>query len=441
MSQTSKLQDLRAKIDAREARIGVIGLGYVGLPLAVELGQAGFRVVGFDVDASKVRTLGEGRSYIGDVASEDLKAQIDAGRFEATADFEQLADVDVINICVPTPLRKTRDPDVSFIASAVEEIRKHLHEGQLIILGSTTYPGTTHEFVIPMLLEGTDYEIGRDFSLAFAPERIDPANTKFKVKNVPKVVGGETALCTDLACAVFDTVFDVTVPVSSTQAAEMVKLLENTFRAINIGLANEVALMCEKLDLDVWEVIDAAATKPYGFMKFTPGPGLGGHCIPVDPAYLSWKMKSLNFPARFIELATEVNSGMPDHVVDRIAEMLNEDRLAVNGARILILGVAYKSGVDDMRESPALDVIAGLRARGGDIRYHDPFVPECTIDGETFKSVDLTDEELKTSDLVVVLTDHPNVDYDRVVKVGPRVFDTRNATKEVSADREKITRL
>lgn len=437
----SKLLDLRARIDAREARIGVIGLGYVGLPLAVELGGAGFRVTGFDVDATKVRALAEGRSYIGDVSSADLQAQIEAGRFEATADFGKLAEVDVINICVPTPLRKTRDPDVSYIAAAVEEIRKHLHEGQLIILGSTTYPGTTHEFVIPML-EDSGLVIGTDFSLAFAPERIDPANTQFKVKNVPKVVGGETALCTDLACAVFGTVFEQTVPVSSTQAAEMVKLLENTFRAINIGLANEIALMCEKLDLDVWEVIDAAATKPYGFMKFTPGPGLGGHCIPVDPAYLSWKMKSLNFPARFIDLATEVNSRMPAHVVDRIAEMLNEDRLAVNGARILILGVAYKSGVDDMRESPALDVIAGLRERGGDIRYHDPFVPECEVlPGEPMKSVDLTDEELKSSDLVVVLTDHANVDYDRVVRVGPRVFDTRNATKHVKADREKITRL
>lgn len=437
----SLLEDLRGKIDRREARIGVIGLGYVGLPLAVELAEAGFTVTGFDVDATKVRTLAEGRSYIGDVESAALAAVLEAGRFAATTDFEQLRDVDVINICVPTPLRKTRDPDVSYIAAAVTEIRKHLHEGQLIILGSTTYPGTTHEFVIPML-EDSGLVIGRDFSLAFAPERIDPANAKFKVKNVPKVVGGETALCTDLACAVFDTVFDTTVPVSSTQAAEMVKLLENTFRAINIGLANEIALMCEKLDLDVWEVIDAAATKPYGFMKFTPGPGLGGHCIPVDPAYLSWKMKSLNFPARFIELATEVNSGMPEHVVDRIAEMLNEDRLAVNGARILILGVAYKANVDDMRESPALDVIAGLRARGGDIRYHDPFVPECeVVPGEPMKSVDLTDEELRSSDLVVVLTDHPNVDYERVVRVGPRVFDTRNATRDVQADREKITKL
>ena len=436
----TKLEDLRGKIERREARIGVIGLGYVGLPLAVELGQAGFQVTGFDVDATKIRALAEGRSYIGDVESADLQTQIAGGRFEATAEFSLLADVDVINICVPTPLRKTRDPDVSFIASAVEEIRKYLHEGQLIVLGSTTYPGTTHEFVVPMLTD-SGMVIGRDFSLAFAPERIDPGNTKFKVKNVPKVIGGETGLCTELACAVFDTVFDVTVPVSSTQAAEMVKLLENTFRAINIGLANEIALMCEKLNLDVWEVIDAAATKPYGFMKFTPGPGLGGHCIPVDPAYLSWKMKSLNFPARFIELATEVNSGMPDHVVDRIADMLNEDRLAVNGARILILGVAYKASVDDMRESPALDVIKGLLNRGGDIRYHDPHVAECEIAGQPMKSVDLTDEELKTSDLVVVLTDHPNVDYERVVSVGPRVFDTRNATKGVVNDREKITKL
>ncbi len=436
----SKLEDLRGKIDSREARIGVIGLGYVGLPLVVELGNAGFRVTGFDVDPTKVRAISEGRSYIGDVESAEVEALAKAGRLEATTDFDKLADVDIINICVPTPLRKTRDPDVSFIAAAMQEIRKHLHEGQLIILGSTTYPGTTHEFVIP-LLAGAGLEIGTDYGLAFAPERIDPGNTKFKVTNVPKVVGGETALCTELACKVFDTVFETTVPVTSTQAAEMVKLLENTFRAINIGLANEIALMCEKLHLDVWEVIDAAATKPYGFMKFTPGPGLGGHCIPVDPAYLSWKMKSLNFPARFIELATEVNGGMPDHVVDRIAEMLNEDRLAVNGSQILILGVAYKSGVDDMRESPALDVIAGLLERGGEIRYHDPYVAECEIAGRTMKSVDLTDEVLQTSDLVVVLTDHPDVDYDRVVRVGPRVFDTRNATKDVKADREKITRL
>ncbi|MFO0690478.1 MAG: nucleotide sugar dehydrogenase [Myxococcota bacterium] len=436
----SKLLDLRRRIDAREARIGVIGLGYVGLPLAVELANAGFRVNGFDIDVKKIRSLAQGRSYIGDVDSKAVAKLVESKQFTPTNDFNLLAEVDVINICVPTPLRKTRDPDVSFIASAVDEIRKHLREGQLIILGSTTYPGTTHEFVIP-LLEDAGLTIGKDFSLAFAPERIDPANTKFKVKNVPKVVGGETPLCTELACQVFATVFDKIVPVSSTQAAEMVKLLENTFRMINIGLVNEVAMMCEKLDLDVWEVIDAAATKPYGFMKFTPGPGLGGHCIPVDPAYLSWKMKSLNFPARFIELATEVNSAMPDHVVDRIAEMLNEDRLAVNGSHILVLGVAYKASVDDMRESPALDVIAGLRHRGAEVQYHDPFVAECEIAGDRMKSVDLTDDVLRSSDLVVVLTDHPNVDYDRVVRVGPRVFDTRNATKDVKNDREKITRL
>jgi len=435
-----KLTELRGRIDAREARIGVIGLGYVGLPLAVELGQVGFEVTGFDVDATKVRALAQGRSYIGDVESGAIAALLEQGRFTATTDFDALAAMDVINICVPTPLRKTRDPDVSYIAAAVTEIRKHLREGQLVILGSTTYPGTTHEFVIPMF-EDAGLEIGKDFSLAFAPERIDPANRQFKVKNVPKVVGGETPLCTELACRVFGTVFEKTVPVSSTQAAEMVKLLENTFRAINIGLANEIALMCEKLDLDVWEVIDAAATKPYGFMKFTPGPGLGGHCIPVDPAYLSWKMKSLNFPARFIELATEVNGSMPDHVVDRIAELLNEDRLAVNGARILVLGVAYKSGVDDMRESPALDVVATLRRRGGEIQYHDPYVAECEFAGESMKSVDLTDEVLRGCDLIVILTDHPDVDYDRVVRVGPRVFDTRNATKAVRENREKITRL
>lgn len=436
----SKLQDLRRLIDAREARIGVIGLGYVGLPLAVELSNAGFRVTGFDVDVQKIRTLAEGRSYIGDVDASAVRKLVEAGRFSATSEFDRLAEMDVINICVPTPLRKTRDPDVSFIASAVDEIRKHLREGQLVILGSTTYPGTTHEFVIP-LLEDAGLTIGKDFSLAFAPERIDPANTKFKVRNVPKVVGGETPLCTELACRVFATVFETIVPVSSTQAAEMVKLLENTFRMINIGLVNEVALMCERLGLDVWEVIDAAATKPYGFMKFTPGPGLGGHCIPVDPAYLSWKMKSLNFPARFIELATEVNSAMPEHVVDRIAQMLNEDRLAVNGSHILVLGVAYKANVDDMRESPALDVIAELRARGAEVRYHDPFVAECEIAGDRMKSVDLTDDVLRSSDLVVILTDHPNVDYGRVVRVGPRVFDTRNATRNVKADREKIRRL
>ena len=423
----SKLEDLRGKIDAREARIGVIGLGYVGLPLVVELGNAGFSVTGFDIDAEKVRAISEGRSYIGDVESSEVARLLEEGRVTATTDFDELAEVDVINVCVPTPLRKTRDPDVSFIASAMKEIRKHLHEGQLIILGSTTYPGTTHEFVIPLLADA-GLEIGKDYSLAFAPERIDPANTTFKVTDVPKVVGGETALCTDLACHVFATVFKTIIPVTSTQAAEMVKLLENTFRAINIGLANEIALMCEKLDLDVWEVIDAAATKPYGFMKFTPGPGLGGHCIPVDPAYLSWKMKSLNFPARFIELATEVNSGMPDHVVDRIAHMLNEDRLAVNGSQILILGVAYKPNVDDMRESPSVEIMKQLQDAGAEIAYCDPLVPvfpnmrkyHFKLKSESFEV-----KTLASFDCVVISTNHDIFDYDLLAAHAQTIVDTR----------------
>ena len=329
---------------------------------------------------------------------------------------------------------------LAHLAKALEEIRKRLRTGQLIILGSTTYPGTTHELFIPML-EGTGLRVGEDFSVAFAPERIDPANKQFPVRQVPKVVGGETPTCTALATKVFETVFDSVVPVSSTQSAEMVKLLENTFRAINIGLANEVALMCDRLDLDVWEVMDAAATKPYGFMKFLPGPGLGGHCIPVDPTYLAWKMKSLNFPARFIELATEINAHMPSHVADKVGEILNEDRIAVNGSRLLIVGVAYKKDVSDMRESPALDLMRDLLARGADLVYHDPHVPEMDVEGRPHKSVELSDERLRTSDLVVIITDHSAVDYARVVREASRVFDTRNATAGVTEGREKIRKL
>ncbi len=437
----NRLEELRGRIEGREARLGVVGLGYVGLPLAVEFGKAGYRVVGFDLDLRKVESLRRGESYIEDVPAEDVAHAVAEGRLVATADFGELSSCDVINVCVPTPLTKTRDPDVSHMARALEEIRKRLRTGQLIILGSTTYPGTTHELFIPML-EGTGLRVGVDFALAFAPERIDPANKKFKVREVPKVVGGETPLCTELAAKVFSAVFDRVVPVSSTQCAEMVKLLENTFRAINIGLANEVALMCDRLGLDVWEVIDAAATKPYGFMRFLPGPGLGGHCIPVDPSYLAWKMKSLNFPARFIELATEINGHMPGYVADKVANLLNEDRLAVNGSRILILGVAYKADVSDMRESPALDVIRHLAEKGAAISYHDPLVRELTVD-ETrhLKSVDLTDAELGAADLTVILTDHSDVDWERVVARSQRVFDTRNATRSVRQGREKIRKL
>ena len=317
------------------------------------------------------------------------------------------------------------------MAKAMEEIRKRLRSGQMIILGSTTYPGTTHDLFVPML-EETGLSIGEDFALAFAPERIDPANRDFAVHEIPKVVGGETPVCRELACQVFETVFETVVPVSSTQSAEMVKLLENTFRAINIGLVNEVALMCQRLGLDVWEVIEAASTKPYGFMKFLPGPGLGGHCIPVDPSYLAWKMKSLNFPARFIELATEINNHMPEHVVLRVTALLNDDRLALKGSRILILGVAYKAGVGDMRESPAQDVIRLLAAKGALVSYHDPYVRECEIDGQVYKHTELTEENLGGCDLVVILTDHETIDYERVVARAPRVFDTRNATAGLS---------
>jgi UDP-N-acetyl-D-glucosamine dehydrogenase len=435
------LEDLGRKIEDRTARIGVIGLGYVGLPLAVELARAGFRVTGFEIDAEKVRSIEDGVSYIGDVPSAELRAMREAGRLHATVDFDELREIQVVNICVPTPLTRTKDPDVSYMARAVEEIRDRLHPGQLIILGSTTYPGTTHELFVP-LLEETGLVVGKDFGLAFAPERIDPANTKFKVRNVPKVVGGETRICTELACRLFGTVFDKTVPVSSTQAAEMVKLLENTFRAINIGLVNEVALMCERLGLDVWEVIDAAATKPYGFMKFLPGPGLGGHCIPVDPSYLSWKMKSLNFPARFIDLATEINGRMPEHVADRVADLLNEDRRAVNGSHVLVLGVAYKRDIGDMRESPALDVIAHLAIKGARISFHDPYVSEIEVNGVPYKSSDLTPELLGSADIVVILTDHQCIDYPGVVAKATRIFDTRNATAGLEAmGGDRITKL
>jgi UDP-N-acetyl-D-glucosamine dehydrogenase len=436
----NRLQELGERIDSRQARIGVIGLGYVGLPLAVEFARVGFEVTGLEIDAEKVRLLEEGISYIEDVPSEVLAEIREKGPFRATTDASQLTRLDVINICVPTPLTRTRDPDVSHMARAMEEIRRRLRAGQLIILGSTTYPGTTHELFVPAL-EESGLNVGEDFCLAFSPERIDPANKQFKVREVPKVVGGETPLCTELATKVFATIFDRVVSVSSTQSAEMVKLLENTFRAINIGLANEVALMCERLGLDVWEVIEAAATKPYGFMKFLPGPGLGGHCIPVDPSYLSWKMKSLNFPARFIDLATDINSHMPEHVVERVGNLLNESRLAVNGARLLILGVAYKRDVGDMRESPALDVISILAKKGAQITYHDPHVKELQVDGTTYHSADLSGELLAGADLVVVLTDHTGVDYERVAATASKIFDTRNATAGVKENRDKITRL
>jgi UDP-N-acetyl-D-glucosamine dehydrogenase len=434
------LDQLSARIAAREARIGVIGLGYVGLPLALGFARVGFPVSGFELDGEKVKALNEGRSYIEDVAANEIAAAVRAGRLQAASDFAGLAQCDVINVCVPTPLTKTKDPDVSYIVRAVEDIRKRVRAGQLLILGSTTYPGTTHDLFVPILQE-SGLRLGHDFAVAFAPERIDPANRQFALAQVPKVVGGETPRCTKLAVQVYEAIFDRVVAVSSSQSAEMVKLLENTFRAINIGLANEVALMCNRLGLDVWEVIDAAATKPYGFMKFEPGPGLGGHCIPVDPSYLSWKMKSLNFNARFIELATEINGHMPEYVASMIGDLLNEDRIALNGSNVLLLGVAYKANVSDLRESPALDVIRLLTEKGAQVSYHDPHVPEVHQDGFAAKSVELTDEALRSADLVVILTNHSAVDYDRVVAKAHRVYDTRNATRGVREGREKVRKL
>ena len=436
----SRLDELEQRIEARDASVGVIGLGYVGLPLAIEFAGAGFPVVGFDLDPQKVEAIGRGESYIEDVSDEAIARVTDSGRLSATTNFNLLSRCDVINVCVPTPLTKSKDPDVSHMARALEEITKRARSGQLVVVGSTTYPGTTHELFVPML-ESSGLQVGEDIAVAFAPERIDPANQNFRVREVPKVVGGETQRCTDLACRVFESVFDNVVPVSSTQSAEMVKLLENTFRAINIGLANEVALMCDRLGLDVWEVIDAAATKPYGFMKFQPGPGLGGHCIPVDPTYLAWKMKSLNFPARFIELATEINGQMPEHVVDKVAAILNEDRIAVNGSQVLILGVAYKADVGDMRESPAIDILRMLAQRGAEISYHDPHVAELVVDDASYKSSDLNDDLLESADVVVILTDHDEVDYARVVARAARVFDTRNSTRRVVEGAEKVRKL
>jgi UDP-N-acetyl-D-glucosamine dehydrogenase len=436
----TRLEELSEQIDSRHARIGVVGLGYVGLPLALEFAKAGFRVTGFDLDEDKVRVVNEGGSYVEDVPAEEVRKVRDAGRLEATCDYGALSKTDVINVCVPTPLTKTKDPDVSHIVTAVEEIRKRLRSGHLIILGSTTYPGTTHDLFIPLLQE-SGLEVGVDFAVAFSPERIDPGNRMVAVHQVPKVVGGETPRCTALCTKVFEAIFDTVVPVSSSQSAEMVKLLENTFRAINIGLANEIALMCDRLGLDVWEVIDAAASKPYGFMRFEPGPGLGGHCIPVDPTYLAWKMKSLNFPARFIDTATEINSHMPEHVAKTVADILNEDRIAVNGARILILGVAYKADVSDVRESPALDIIASLEAKGAEILYHDLHVPEVRLGDRTAKSVDLTDEVIDSADLVVIVTNHSGVDYARLVASAHRVYDTRNATRDLKVGKEKVRKL
>ena len=426
MQVTSHKDAVLARIADRSAVVGVVGMGYVGLPLAMVFADAGIRVVGFDISESRVAQLNAGESYIEDIASEMVKAHVDAGLFRASADFGDLESVDAISICVPTPLSKTRDPDVSYIVAATEQIARHLQAGQIVVLESTTYPGTTREVILPAL-EARGLTVGVDFFLAFSPERVDPGRVDHTTKTTPKVMGGLTPACVETASALYATAIDTLVPVSSPEAAEMVKLLENTFRSVNIGLVNEVLIMCDKLGMDAWEVIEAAATKPFGFMKFTPGPGLGGHCIPIDPLYLSWKMKELNYNARFIELASEINTAMPIWWVQRVQDALNEQGKAVKGSQILVLGVAYKKDIRDMRESPSLDIIRLLQGKGADVVYHDPHVPSFDDHGLTMTSADDLNAALEAADCVVVATDHSSYDFADIGARARCAVDTRHA--------------
>jgi len=424
---------LSKAIDECRAKIGVIGLGYVGLPLAVELGRAGFEVTGFEVDAKKVASINRKISYIGDVKTTDLAALVSGGKLKATVDFSKLGGQDAIIVCVPTPLRKSKDPDVSYIISATNSIAKTIRKGQLIILESTTYPGTTRELVLPMI-EKNGLKCGRDIFLAFSPERVDPSNSKFNISNTPKVVGGITPKCGKLASSLYSKITSSVKYVTSPEAAEMVKLLENTFRAVNIALVNEVALMCDRLKLDVWEIIDAAGTKPFGFMPFYPGPGIGGHCIPLDPHYLSWKLKTLNFYSRFIELAGEMNSKMPEYLVQKIVDAVNERGKSIRGAKILLLGMAYKKDVSDLRESPSLDVLKLLLDKKANTAYYDPYISDFKMGGRTFRSVKNL-KSLSGYDAVVVVTNHTVIDYADIVKRASLVIDSRNATKGIKSSK------
>jgi len=430
--------ELKEKIRNKQARIGIIGLGYVGLPLAVEFAKVGFEVTGFDVDVAKVSSINKGHSYIGDVPSEDVAAAVKARKLSATDDMAKLHDMDAIDICVPTPLRKTRDPDLSYVVLAVDAVRARLRPGQLVILESTTYPGTTDEVVQPALEEG-GLKAGKDFYLAFSPERVDPGNPTYTTRTIPKVVGGVDEISTQLAKELYGSIISTIVPVSSTQVAEMVKLLENTFRAVNIGLVNEIALMSHRMNIDVWEVIEAASTKPFGFMPFYPGPGLGGHCIPIDPFYLSWKARQNGFECRFIELAGHINGSMPAFVVERVSEALNSQKKAINGSRIHIFGVAYKKDVGDMRESPALDVLELLHRRGAILSYTDPHVPLLEHQELSLKSVPESGAASDDVDCAVICTNHSVFNYAEMPKRFPLVVDTRNALKNVHA--ENVFRL
>jgi UDP-N-acetyl-D-glucosamine dehydrogenase len=431
------------RLKERRAVVGVIGLGYVGLPLAVEFARVGLGVIGFDLDRSRVDSINGGKSYIPDVSTEMVGALVERGKLAAAVDFSRLAETDAVIICVPTPLRKTKEPDISYILAAAEQVKSYLHSPQLVVLESTTYPGTTNEVVLPML-EDTGLVLDRDFYLAFSPERVDPGNKQYQTHNIPKVVGGVSPASTEVAAALYQTIVGEVHTVSSAQVAETAKLLENTYRSVNIGLVNEMAQLCYHLGIDSWEVIGAAATKPFGFMAFYPGPGIGGHCIPLDPHYLSWKARLHGFEARFIGLAEEVNSHMPNHVVQLVQDGLNAQTKPVKGSRILVVGVAYKRDINDVRESPALGIVDQLMHKGASVSYHDPFVPEMSVDGRgALASVELTDEVLSSCDCAVIVTDHSDVDYSRVLKLAPLVVDTRNVTRRLGMPEHqgKIVRL
>ncbi len=426
----------------RSAQIGILGLGYVGLPLAAAFGSAGFTVCGIDPDSRKVEKLIKGESYVQDVPDEQIASLIKAGKLTATTDFSALLKCDAVSICVPTPLRKTGDPDMSFILSATEELAKYVHPGMIIVLESTTYPGTTREVLLPKLGKEKGLEVGNDFFLAFSPERVDPGREDWNTLNTPKVVGGITEECSEVAAAWYSQALKTVVPVSSAEAAEMSKLLENTFRMINIALVNELAIMCERLGVDVWEVIEAAASKPFGFMKFTPGPGLGGHCIPIDPLYLSWKMKAFQYNARFIELAADINTNMPRYVVGRVSDAFNDRGITLKGSRCLVLGAAYKPDIDDIRESPALDVIGLLQKKGAHVEYHDPFIPRLrTHDDVEMQSVGDVMEAVRKADCVVIITDHSQYDYPAILNEARFIFDSRNALGKAGKNNPKVVRL
>lgn len=432
---------LIASFQDRSARIAILGLGYVGLPLATVFAEAGFHVVGIDPIQSKVDSINRGESYIQDVPTEQVARLVKDGCLKATSDVSALRDADAVSICVPTPLRKTGDPDLSYIVAATESVAQHVHPGMVVVLESSTYPGTTREMVLPRLLEASQLTVGQDFFLAFSPERVDPGRKDWTTLNTPKVVGGITEACSDVCSTWYAQALEKVVRVTSCEVAEMAKLLENTFRMINIGLVNELAIMCDRLGVDVWEVIDAAATKPFGFMKFTPGPGLGGHCIPIDPLYLSWKLKSLNYTARFIELASEINTNMPRFVVGKVQDALNEAGKPLKGSGVLVLGAAYKPDIDDLRESPALDVIGLLQNKGARVSYHDPYIPAIQHDGWSMQSeTDLTDA-VRSADCVVIVTNHSSYDYPAILAGAQLIVDTRNALGAISRGNPKVVKL